>query len=116
MVETSFKDSYALAQRSLCDRLHISWRSRFSPRARYEIASVIAIVGLILMLVTFAGIYAMYSTGGLADTFRHVCAQASISPVSLVTLVLVIGATCLLFGIYLLPRSSTPHTLLYGSV
>lgn len=106
MVNVSLEGSSISTQSNLCRRLHTSWHAQFSPRMRYEIASVIAIIGLILMLGTFASVYAMYSTGGLAEAFYRVCARSSVSPVALVTLVLVVGAVCLLFGIWLLPNSS----------
>lgn len=98
---------HAAKQHDLLQRLGTSWRARFSPRSRYEIASAIAILGLILVLVTFAGIYMLYSTTGLTASFLYACTQMSISPVALVILTLCIGAFCLFFGIYLLPHS--PH-------
>lgn len=103
--------SYPSKQHHLCHRLGVSWRAHFSPRSRYEIASAVAILGLILVLVTFAGIYLLYSTSSLNASFLNACTQMSISPVALVILTLCIGAFCLLFGIYLLPHSSVgvPH-------
>lgn len=100
---SSVHDSVVI-QTSFCDRLRVSWRSYFSVRVRYELASLIAITGLILTLCALAAVYASCYSCVISFMFIEQCLSLGCSPFPLSIFSLVIGVSVLFFGIYLLPQ------------
>ncbi|AFS27682.1 hypothetical protein [Chlamydia psittaci] len=88
----------------LCDRMSVSWRARFSVRTRYEIASAVAIFGLILALCGSGAVYLAFTSCAISELFIQGCVSLGLMPIPLAILSLLLGMLILLYGIYLLPQ------------
>ncbi|SPN73721.1 hypothetical protein C10C_0563 [Chlamydia serpentis] len=93
-----------LSQDSLGNRIKVSWRADFSIRCRYEIASAIAILGLLIALCASAAVSIIFTANPLAQVFIEGCLVIGFLPVPLAIGLLVLGIILLLYGIYLFPR------------
>ncbi|AEB55166.1 hypothetical protein [Chlamydia psittaci] len=88
----------------LCDRMSVSWRARFSVRTRYEIASAVAIFGLILALCGSGAVYLAFTSCAISELFIQGCVSLGLMPIPVAILSLLLGMLILLYGIYLLPQ------------
>ncbi|AFS24711.1 putative membrane protein [Chlamydia psittaci M56] len=88
----------------LCDRMSVSWRARFSVRTRYEIASAVAIFGLILALCGSGAVYLAFTSCAISEMFIQGCVSLGLMPIPVAILSLLLGMLILLYGIYLLPQ------------
>ncbi|MBQ8498617.1 hypothetical protein [Chlamydia sp.] len=88
---------------SFYGRLGVFWRATLSPRARYEIGSVITIIGLILTLAGAASIHAVTVGSVATSTILSVCAALSIHPLATAIVSVLVGLILLFGGIFLLP-------------
>ncbi|WP_100934534.1 hypothetical protein [Candidatus Chlamydia corallus] len=93
-----------LSQESLWNRLRVSWRADFSVRSRYEIASAIAILGLLVALCASAAVSIIFTANPLAQVFIDGCLALGLLPIPLAIRLLVLGIVILLYGIYLFPQ------------
>ncbi|EPP38709.1 hypothetical protein BOKEGFJH_00915 [Chlamydia avium] len=84
--------------------MSVSWRTRFSVRTRYEIASAVAVFGLILSLCGSAAVYAVFTSCIISDLFIQGCISLGLVPIPVAILSLILGIVILLYGIYLLPQ------------
>lgn len=84
--------------------MSVSWRAHFSVRTRYEIASAIAIFGLILSLCGSAAVYSVFTSCVISDAYIQGCMSLGLAPISVAVLSLLLGIAILLYGIYLLPQ------------
>ncbi len=84
---------------SFWDRVSTSFRSDISTRARYEIASALAIIGLLFSLLGCAVAYAMHIGGDLSAAFCSQCAGWNLVPGALSCILLTAGFFMLLIGI-----------------
>ncbi|WP_348663683.1 hypothetical protein [Chlamydia vaughanii] len=103
-MKSTYLSNDTMLRPGICDRMSISWRARFSVRTRYEIASVVAIFGLILSLCASAAVYAVFATCVISDLFIQGCLSLGLMPIPVAILSLVFGVAILLYGIYLLPQ------------
>ncbi|QXE27425.1 hypothetical protein [Chlamydia buteonis] len=88
----------------LCDRMSVSWRARFSVRTRYEIASAVAIFGLVLALCGSGAVYLSFTSCAISEMFIQGCVSLGLMPVPVAILSLLLGILILFYGIYLLPQ------------
>ncbi|WP_066481533.1 hypothetical protein [Candidatus Chlamydia sanziniae] len=98
-----FKTTYTIEQ-SLLYRISVSWKTNFSVRTRYEIASAIAILGLLIALCSSAAISLIYSGQPLSLILIEGCLTLGLVPLSVAISLLIIGILILLYGICLFPR------------
>ena len=97
-----------------CGRLSVSWRASLSPRARYEVGSVIAIAGLILTLIGAASVHAVLLQSVSTATLLSICASLSLCPLATAIFSVIVGLALLCGGIFLLPiQQAPPKTLLF---
>ncbi|BAE81639.1 conserved hypothetical protein [Chlamydia felis Fe/C-56] len=96
--------SDTVMRNGLCDRMSVSWRARFSVRARYEIASIVAIFGLVLALCGSGAVYLAFTSCAISDSFILGCVSLGLMPIPVAILSLLLGILILLYGIYLLPQ------------
>ncbi|AAP04891.1 hypothetical protein [Chlamydia caviae] len=96
--------SDTIIRNSLCDRMSVSWRARFSVRTRYEIASAVAIFGLVLALCGSGAVYAVFTSCAISEIFIQGCMSLGLMPIPVAILSLLLGILILLYGIYLLPQ------------
>ncbi|AUS59568.1 uncharacterized protein CHAB577_0147 [Chlamydia abortus] len=88
----------------LCDRMSVSWRACFSVRTRYEIASAVAIFGLILALCGSGAVYLAFTSCAISEMFIQGCVSLGLMPIPVAIFSLLLGILILLYGIYLLPQ------------
>ncbi|AGT71862.1 hypothetical protein O179_02665 [Chlamydia trachomatis] len=94
-------------------RLSVSWRASLSPRARYEVGSLLAIVGLILTLIGAASIHAVLLQSVATPAILSFCSAFSIRPLATAIFSVIVGLALLIGGIFLLPvQQETPHSSL----
>ncbi|AAD18740.1 conserved hypothetical protein [Chlamydia pneumoniae LPCoLN] len=93
-----------LRQDSLWNRVRVSWRADLSVSSRYEIASAIAILGLLVAFCASAAVSIIFTANPLAQVFIDGCLALGLLPIPLVIGLLIIGIIVLLYGIYLFPQ------------
>lgn len=104
VIMISTRSNFSTVQIGLCERMSISWSTRFSVRTRYEIGSAVAVFGLILSLCGSAAVYAVFTSCIISDLFVQGCISLGLVPISVALLSLIFGIVILLYGIYLLPQ------------